>query len=167
MPANHTRQPNPASVLTGAEALAHVQTFVGGLNDPQDVQTERIAARDRDIINKQAKGWTIKEIARDKGLSDGHVRQILILNGVSLPKKATPALATGAAIHAPDYGSKDAKIGSADLLSAILNYHLRHGTWPENMRPADFVDRCRAARISTELILKSIDKAVAKAGAEA
>ena len=167
MPANHTRQPNPASVLTGAEALAHVQTMIGAMNVHQAAQSDRIHARDRDIINKQAKGWTIKEIARDKGISDGHVRQILTLNGVNLPKKATPALAQYDAIYGGNNDGKDAKSGSADLLSAILHCHLRHGTWPENMRPADFVARCRAAKISTELILKSIDKAVAKAGAAA
>jgi transcriptional regulator with XRE-family HTH domain len=167
MPANHTRQPNPASVLTGAEALAHVQTMIGAMNNHQAEQADRIHARDRDIIIKQAKGWTIKEIARDKGISDGHVRQILTLNGVSLPKKATPALAQYDAIYGGNNDGKDAKQGSADLRNVILFYHLRRGTIPPGMSANQFIDRCRSAKLPRDIIESAIDAAIPKAGAAA
>lgn len=149
----------PAQDLIAVELAAPVRACHLGFAKHLAAQADRKESRDQAIIAKNAKGWTVKEIARDVGISDGHVRHILLENGV-VPRTAQPIVNNQPAIHAIEYGSKDGKFGSADLLNAIMIYHLRRGSYPPGFTADSFIRRCRSLKIHPAYIDRAIETAI-------
>ena len=145
--------------LIAIEIAAPVKACHLGYTKHLDAQADRIGTRDQGIIAKNATGWTVKEIARDVGISDGHVRHILLFNGAT-PRTPQPIPTNQPIVNIIDYGSKDAKIGSADLLGAIMIYHLRRGSIPPGFSADSFINRCRQLKIHPAYIDRAIAKAV-------
>ena len=145
--------------LIAIEIAAPVKACHLGYTKHLDAQADRIGTRDQGIIAKNAKGWTVKDIARDVGISDGHVRHILIENGVT-PRTAQPIPTNQPTVNIIDYGSKDAKIGSADLLNAIMSYYLRRGESPPTFDADSFIARCRSLKIHPAIIERGVETAL-------
>jgi hypothetical protein len=158
MPANHTTD---LISLENAAALAAMQS---GYDRYVRQQADRLESRNRAIIEQYARGGKVQFISADYGLSQDRVRKIIAENGNPLPRKMEqPAGATQPALYRSDLSAVWAKNGSAALARAIMEYHLRQGSFPPQMAATEFIDRCHDLKIQPALIRTAIEKAVSAA----